>query len=133
MSTDSSAFSKAKAIKQILLATPLGKLLKSYVRFALASIVKIVYWAPLLSSKHIREACFDSARPNTLMLSNVGEERYLISSSDSIIGRNVFIGGGFEFKKFEKVLSLLDNSFERKLLVDIGANIGTICIPAIKR
>lgn len=76
---------------------------------------------------------FDSASSNTLLTSNVGKEVFLVSSSDQVIGRSIFSSGAYDFDKFERSLSLLDKTFQKTLLVDIGANIGTICIPAIKR
>jgi FkbM family methyltransferase len=63
----------------------------------------------------------------------MGEERYLVSSNDKVIGRQAFVAGTFDFDKFKKVCTLIGEDFDRKLLIDIGANIGTICIPAVKR
>jgi FkbM family methyltransferase len=43
----------------------------------------------------------------------------------------LYIDGGFDFEKMVKTNSLLD--FTGRTLIDIGANYGSICIPAIKR
>ncbi len=50
-----------------------------------------------------------------------------------MIGREIFAVGAFDFTKFELVLSLLPKQHTKKMIVDVGANIGSICIPAIKR
>ncbi len=86
-------------------------------------------------------AMFDSARnapsftAGRLLLSAGQTELFVVSSDDQTIGRNTFINGGepFDFEKMELVFKLLNLKSPQNLLVDIGANIGTICIPAVKR
>ena len=58
-------------------------------------------------------------------------EKYLIHTNDPI-GKDLFLHGEFDFRKFELALHLLGRS-SLNTLVDVGANIGTICIPAVKR
>jgi FkbM family methyltransferase len=113
---------------------PKRGLLKSLIKNTLVFGAKNFYWKPIKSvGKYARVVFFDSAEPNTLLLTTIGAERFLVSSSDQSIGRDVYLYGGYDFEKFEKVLARLDPSFQCKLLIDIGANIGTICIPAVKR
>jgi FkbM family methyltransferase len=113
---------------------PKRGLLKSLIKNTLVFAAKNIYWKPIKSAgKYGRVVFFDSAEPDTLLLTTIGEEKFLVSSSDQSIGRDVYLYGGYDFEKFEKVLARLDKEFERKLLIDIGANIGTICIPAVKR
>jgi FkbM family methyltransferase len=59
-------------------------------------------------------------------------ETYVIRVGDRVIGRHIRRQGEWDFDKFELTLQLLDR---RSLgtLVDVGANIGTICIPAVAR
>lgn len=97
------------------------------------AIAKLLHWTPLASFRWFRSAVFDSAKPGTLLLSPVGSERYIVSSSDRVVGRGVYIRGEYDFAKLEQVLELLGKNFGRGLIVDVGANIGTICIPAVKR
>ena len=87
------------------------------------------------------QAMFDSTRNTSsftegrLLLAAGQSELFVVSSDDQTIGRNTFINGGepFDFEKMELVFNLLNLKSPQKLLVDIGANIGTICIPAVKR
>jgi FkbM family methyltransferase len=58
-------------------------------------------------------------------------ETFHVSIQDMEIGKLLYTHGGFDFSKFEKVSRLLDLS--NRTLVDVGANYGSICIPAIKR
>ncbi len=80
-----------------------------------------------------KELFFDNTKKNSFLYVNAGTEKYLVSSNDKIIAKVLFTNGVFDFDKFYKVTQLLGENFKRRLLVDIGANIGTICIPAIKR
>lgn len=140
MSLENNARADLKAfVKKIPFAVPLFRAGRIFLRsllkpaFLLVPANKYLYWKPLLRSKTFRAAFFDAAPPNMILFPCAGKEKYLISSSDKIIGREIFIEGNFDFGKFEKALSLLDRNFKRELLIDIGANIGTICIPAIAR
>jgi FkbM family methyltransferase len=63
------------------------------------------------------------------------KEQYVVSTQDNIIGRVLFDVGEFDFNKFEIAhQAIVANTGKRpKTLIDIGANIGTICIPAVAR
>lgn len=64
-------------------------------------------------------------------------EKYLVNSRDLWLGGHVYAEGVQDFEKFELAISILRKNglFENgiDLLVDAGANIGTICIPALCR
>lgn len=60
-----------------------------------------------------------------------GAENYLVHTNDPI-GKDIYLFGEYDFRKFELALQLLGRS-KIDVLVDIGANIGSICIPAVKR
>ncbi len=62
-------------------------------------------------------------------------EYFLVFTHDRVISKGVYASsrGGFDFQKFERALKLLGPDFTLELLVDVGANIGTICIPAVRR
>jgi FkbM family methyltransferase len=59
-------------------------------------------------------------------------EKYLVFTKDKSISKTVYATGSFEFEKLERVLRLLGNA-SVDMLVDVGANIGTVCIPAVSR
>jgi len=63
------------------------------------------------------------------------KETFVVSTADKVIGREVFLGGSFDFEKFELAVSILASvAGERpKHLIDVGANIGSILIPALSR
>lgn len=81
-----------------------------------------------------RKIIFDNIKKNKELLAiNNLSEKYIVNSSDTIIGRSLYINGHYEFDTFLDVLKILENKIKKNTLIDIGANIGSICIPAIKR
>ncbi len=59
-------------------------------------------------------------------------EPFVVRVGDQVIGRSVYRTGQFDFDKFELALSCLGLR-RLRVLVDVGANIGTVCIPAVRR
>jgi len=77
---------------------------------------------------------FDNQKKGRELLAiNNFNEKYIVNSSDVVIGRHLYINGSFEFDTFLHTLEILKNKIKTQTLVDIGANIGSICIPAVKR
>ncbi len=64
-----------------------------------------------------------------------GPETYVIVSGDMAIGYPLFMKGESDFSKFVDALTLLRESKGRRIdqIWDVGANIGSICIPAVRR
>ena len=97
----------------------------------LLKIIKIIYI--FFENKKIRKAIFDTSEPNTILFSRGVNENFILQSNDQVIGRTVYTTKKpFDFDKLTKVLKILKLK-KNELLIDVGANIGTICIPAIKR
>ena len=97
----------------------------------LLKIIKIIF--NFFENKKIRKAIFDTSEPNTILFSRGVNENFILQSNDQVIGRTVYATKKpFDFDKLTKVLKIL-NLKKNELLIDVGANIGTICIPAIKR
>ncbi len=68
-------------------------------------------------------------------LTLIGQEKYVISTNDQVIGRRLYLSGEFDFNKFIEAWKLagLDGLQGELLLIDIGANVGSIGIPAVNR
>lgn len=65
-----------------------------------------------------------------------GRETYLVSTNDDGVGRQVFSTNGLDFDKFETAAEIFREcrgAGAIDVLVDVGANIGTIAVPAVKR
>lgn len=78
-------------------------------------------------------AVFDAAPPGAFLVSQQGSETYLVATADRAIARELFVRGEFDFSKLQKVMDLLGPDGRPRVLLDIGANIGCICIAAVKR
>ncbi len=76
---------------------------------------------------------WDTAPREALLLAACPSEVFVVVAGDQVIGQWLFKHREpYNFPMLHRVASLLS---DRRLtsLVDIGANIGTICIPAVKR
>jgi len=60
------------------------------------------------------------------------QETYLVSTRDQAVSRRLYETGQFDFDKFGIAMALLGRTRVGRL-VDVGANIGTISIPALRR
>ena len=76
---------------------------------------------------------WDTAPPEALLLAACPSEIFVVAAGDQVIGQWLFKHREpYNFSMLHRAASLLSG---RRLtwLIDIGANIGTICIPAVKR
>ena len=76
---------------------------------------------------------WDTAPPEALLLATCSSEVFVVAAGDNVIGQwLVKHREPYNLFMLQRVASLLSG---RRLtsLIDIGANIGTICIPAVKR
>jgi FkbM family methyltransferase len=110
----------------------------------IVKIKRIIWFFLFLENRHInflnkfivndKKKYFDNQKNEIELLAiNKFNEKYIVNSSDKGIGRSLYINGSFEFDIFLHTLEILKNKIKPKILLDIGANIGSICIPAIKR
>lgn len=110
------------------------QILMSAKKLAWRVMVQAVRRFPVFNSKLFRRLIFDTSKSNTLLLSVGDTETFVISSADKYIGRDTYISGNpYDFELMQKALKILGNRRPNQLLIDVGANIGTICIPAVKR
>ena len=86
------------------------------------------------ASRQFRSPKFQSLLDD-YAVSQVGAEHYLVSTSDLIIGKSLYVRGEFDFDKFALAwkLSGLEKASAEVTIIDVGANIGSIGIPAVKR
>lgn len=84
----------------------------------------------------LKEIIFDVKKKNNKysIISNYNKEQYILFTKDNVISKELFINNEFDFTKFKITLEFLSSqNIKIKNLIDIGANIGSISIPAIKR
>ncbi len=83
-----------------------------------------------------RRALMFAALSDPLAFAQHSRESYVVHTADKIIGRSLYARGQFDFQKFETACRLIRahaGPASDAILIDAGANIGSICIPAVKR
>ena len=90
------------------------------------------------ANSEARGLLFDSMKElnvSECLYSEAGNARFVVHTNDKFISRQLYSAGLTEFDKFKVAVDLvssLRDSSEFAVLLDIGANIGGICIPAVK-
>lgn len=103
------------------------------IRAPLLAVVRRVFRLLNGGSGLLHRAVYDSLPVPYVVTGH--PEKFIVSTADKVIGREVFLRGEFDFSKLETALSILAREgFPLPThLIDVGANIGTITIPALKR
>lgn len=129
-----------KSIKSLLKKVPfivqIKRRLTAFSYIGLKQIFKslrVVLWEPLFRTELVKKLVFDTTQAHGVLAANTGQETFVVSSHDRTIGRMVYAQGLKDADNVAQVIDLLGPNHTRSLLIDIGANIGTVCIPAIKR
>ena len=80
----------------------------------------------------LRRAAYDSAPMPYLVAGD--QESYIVSTKDKVIGRSIFLEGGYDLHKLLLATKILrDRNYPLTHIIDVGSNIGSIVIPAVKR
>ncbi len=64
------------------------------------------------------------------------QESYVVATSDKMIGKRLYSRGTFDLQKLQHAFEILrveQPDAMPDVLIDVGANLGSICIPAVKR
>ena len=69
---------------------------------------------------------------NDYLLKNNKHENLIVYTNEHI-SKEIFIKGNFEFDKLLKTIKILGTKHKKITLVNVGANIGSISIPALTR
>ena len=102
-------------------------------RSKIAVTTRAIGWGTATSARRV--IVFE-ALPNRLVLAVHPQESYVVNGSDRVIGRSLYASGQFDFQKFETACDLIrarGGPGPEAVLIDAGANIGSICIPAVRR
>jgi FkbM family methyltransferase len=94
-----------------------------YVLFKIRSAKLRGYWYAFIRKRY----------PDRYLCVDQFNHPYVVHTSDNGTSREVFRSGQLDIEKFTRVIELLSPKAVAKLrvLLDIGANLGTICIPMV--
>ena len=82
--------------------------------------------------KTIQSAIYNTTDENKILFLNNKDIKYLLGSSDWI-SKKLFIDKSFDYQILTKAIKLLGKKKSKSTLVNIGAHVGSTCIPAIKK
>ena len=91
---------------------------------------KIFFYLKKNNKKILDSIHFDYLNTNTYKLSESEFGKFIIFARDGGISRQVYINKTYNFETLKKTIQILG---KQDLIFDIGANIGTTCITAIKK
>ena len=109
----------------------------SYLRIVIKSFnyfpkfIFIIFQYFLKNTKQARKLFFETST-DSLLLSE-GNEVFVVSTSDTVIAKSIYVKKKFDLDKFFIAKDILKLNTDNTTFVDIGANIGSICIPLTKR
>ena len=103
--------------------------------FLYNSLFFIVKFINKNRSPFVRGILFDALKYKSKLeiFENKNKEKFIIFTNDNVISKEIFVSQEFDIKKVYKALDFLNKKSKISRLYDIGANIGVICIPAVKR
>ncbi len=90
---------------------------------------KILKTVRELDSPELRAIEFAQTRSTHVLA--CGDESFVAFGRDQAIARQLYILGHFEFEKLALAAGICSGKFDT--IIDVGANIGVTCIPAVRR
>jgi FkbM family methyltransferase len=87
----------------------------------------------LFNSQYFRKLIFDSTNQSLLLTETKEGSIFVVSTRDDVIGRGTFGGAeAWDFDLLVRAIKCIPKSKTPKVLIDVGANIGSIGIAAVK-
>jgi FkbM family methyltransferase len=81
----------------------------------------------------LRSAFINNSKISKYQIYSTINESFVLISKDYTISQEVYVNGEFGLSTFIKAKNILGPEFKIKDFIDIGANIGTISIPVVRR
>ncbi len=98
-----------------------------------AAIVSRKVLSRLNDSPLFRGAYYESLPENTRILADTAYAQFLVNTSDKVIGKMSYRNRvAYDFDRFRLACTLLPGTTKPKILIDVGANVGTVSISAVR-
>ena len=112
-------------------------MLKKRIYRLIESVLKrIIFFFKKTTNKNLSKAILTAifkANVEEKILLKINKKEIFVVHSHETLSKQIFIDGSYDFIDFEKTISIIKELNSLNTLVDIGANIGSICIPALTR
>jgi len=109
---------------------------KKFYRLIESILKKLILFFKSTKNQKLTRAALSAVylthKKEQFLLKTQKNENFIVHC-DELISTNIFVEGSFDFFKFEQVVSIIKKSNHLTTLVDVGANIGSIAIPALTR
>lgn len=86
----------------------------------------------LLRKSAFLRACYYKALPRQIVAATHDDMTFVLNSGDQVIAQEIFVHGSFDLRKAQRAFALAKFDSEKSIFVDVGANIGSICLPILK-
>jgi len=109
---------------------------KNFYKLIESILKKIIFFFKKTSNQNLVKSALTAiyrTHDNEKILLKINKQENFIVHAHEAISREIFINGSYDLNNLEKVISIIKGSNNLITLVDVGANIGSICIPAITR
>jgi len=109
---------------------------KKFYRLIERILKKLILFFKTTKNKKLTRAALSAiylTNPKEQFLLKNQKNEHFIVHCDELISTNIYVDGSFDFFKFENVVSIIKKDNNLTTLVDVGANIGPIAIPALTR
>jgi len=102
-----------------------------FIPFLIYLVLKFANYL-ISNSRHARKIIFDNFSKSSEYIMYFNKYNFILFSKDYMISRSTYVDGPYDSFVLKKAIKLLPKGFIRETLIDVGANIGTVSIPAIK-
>lgn len=80
---------------------------------------------------------FFARKPGALLHATQSTETFLVDTADNVMSREIFVSGSSQLDTVQRALAIIEKErgldLASKTFIDIGANIGVLCIPVVAR
>lgn len=93
------------------------------------------FFSILFDNPLSRYIYFESLK-NKFLIKSSSTEKYILNSDDKVVSKFLYVSGSYDFIKFKKAINICFPDVKKNpidLFLNVGANIGSICIPVVNR